>query len=201
MKIIRNLIAVSILLFGPPVMAATILQVDTTYLANKSELVFEAEVVNSSSEQLPNGYIYTYVDFLLLDILIGDADVGTIITLRFTGGTVGELTLDVGSTIPVMGERGIYFIEGKDNNLTNPILGWSQGHFKISSDGKLIAANNQVVIEVKSEEYKSQTISDGVARGVITASQDELQEETTNIGNGKPILIEQFKEFIKGLKR
>lgn len=183
-----------------PLYASTILQVDTTYLVNKSELVFEGEVVSSRSEHVANGFIYTYVDFLLLDVLVGELDAGGTITLRFTGGTVGDLTLNVGSEIPVLGEHGIYFVERQGAKLINPLLGWSQGHFKIQNN-KLIAGNGQVVVGViKANSSSSIALSDGIAKGVMTSISSEINKADAGDMDVAPIAIDDFKRIIKTLK-
>ena len=189
------------------VAASTILQVDTNQLVNNAESVFEGEVVSTRSEINLNGNIYTYVDLLILDVLVGELDLGSTITLRFTGGVVGELRLDVGSTIPVTGERGIYFVEAMGKGLTNPLLGWSQGHFKILTDGKIVAGNNQLVVEFegnrannKSALNSSIIISKGVAKGVITILPGDIGHKLTDKSQGKPIFIDEFKASLKALK-
>lgn len=196
--------------------ASTILQVDINQLVNKAESVFEGEVVSTRAEINVNGNIYTYVDLLILDVLVGDLDLGSTITLRFTGGTVGELRLDVGSTIPLSGERGIYFVEAMSRGLTNPLLGWSQGHFRILTDGKVMAGNNQLVVGFEgssannmsantsalnsSEMRHSSIISQGVAKGITTISPGNIGDELTDKLQGKPVLIDDFKASLKALK-
>ena len=185
------------------VYATSIAQVDTTYLANKSELVFEGEVVSIRSEQVASGYIYTYVDFMPTDVLIGTRQAGVIITLRFTGGTVGDVKLDVGSTIPTLGERGVYFIESLSKHLANPLMGWSQGHFKIQSDNTLMAGNNQVVVGVVKEDSNNRSsiaLSNGIAKGVMTAISNKNSGNPIYSVNVKPITLDEFKSAIKSLK-
>ncbi len=170
--------------------ASTVLQVDIDTLVNDSELVFEGEVVFAHSEMNTNGNIYTYVDFLVLDILIGSAEIDRILTLRFTGGVVGDMQLDVGVTFPAMGEHGIYFVESTTKKLANPLLGWSQGHFRISADGQVTAGENQAVVSIEHSLQKQENrISNGVARGVVTSSPSV-----------NPLSTKDFKELIKQLK-
>ena len=194
------------------VAATTILQVDTNHLVNNAESVFEGEVVSTRSEINTNGNIYTYVDLLILDVLVGELDLGSTITLRFTGGAVGELQLDVGSTIPVTGERGIYFVEAMGKNLSNPLLGWSQGHFRILTDGKVMAGNNQIVVGVEGNSSddtpvlnstklnNSSSISQGVAKGIITNVLSDNRDTLVEKSQVKPILIDEFKASLKALK-
>jgi hypothetical protein len=181
--------------------ASSILQIDTTQLVNNAELVFEGEVLTSRSEQASSGYIYTYVDFLVTDVLIGNVVAGTVLPLRFTGGTVGDLKLDVGSVIPTMGEHGVYFIESLDKPLINPLLGWSQGHFRIQLDGSLLAGNNQTVVEMNSKRQSKMSLSEGVANGVVTSFLNKSKTSEPTTQNIKPISIATFKSLILQLKR
>jgi hypothetical protein len=194
------------------VSASTISQINTTQLVNDAESVFEGEVVSARSEINPNGNIYTYVDLLVLDVLVGDLDLGSTITLRFTGGTVGELRLDVGSTIPKNGEHGIYVIEAMGKGLTNPLLGWSQGHFRILADGRVMAGNNQVVVGVEGEKSNNTPalnsiklnilpgISQGVANGITTNLLNDKGKTIVEKSRGKPVLIDEFKSSLKALR-
>jgi len=183
------------------VYASTILQVNTEQLVNQSELVFEGEVLATRSEQASSGYIYTYVDFLVTDVLIGEFQAGTVLPLRFTGGTVGDLKLDVGSVIPTLGEHGIYFVESLDKPLTNPLLGWSQGHFKIQQEGSLLAGNNQTVVDINSSRQLKVTLSEGVANGVVTLLLHKSKTSEPNTQNIKPISVSTFKSLILQLRR
>jgi len=181
--------------------ASSILQIDTTQLANNAELAFEGEVVSSRSEHIPGGNIYTYIDFLIIDVVIGIAEPGTIISLRFTGGEVGDLKLDVGADIPALGERGIYFVEVLNGRLTNPLLGWSQGQFRIQQDGSLLAGNNQRVVGITVDSSASRGMSSGVAQGIITAPPDEIPARSLQHKNTRPVSVDEFKKLIKGFRQ
>lgn len=179
--------------------ASSILQINTNQLVNDAELVFEGEVLASRSEQATNGYIVTYVDFQLFDVIKGDVEAGLILTLRFTGGVVGNLKMDVGSRIPKQGERGVYFVESLSRQLTNPLLGWSQGHFRIQQDGSLLAGNNQVVTQFSLDQTNDRQLSQGAAKGVITVKPvlaERVQDFTVP---NQPLTLETFKRFIKDL--
>jgi hypothetical protein len=184
-----------------PLFATSILRIDTVQLANDAELVFEGEVLATRSEQAGSGYIYTYVDFLVTDMVLGDAEAGGIITLRFTGGVVGDLTLDVGSDIPSLGERGIYFVEAQDAGLTNPLLGWSQGQFEIQDDGSLMAGNNQRVTGFDIAPTNTPSLSRGVAKGVITTLPGHSSNNSTANKTISPLTVDHFKRIIKSLKQ
>jgi len=187
------------LCFSSPSFASSILEVDFQQIVNKSESIFEGEVVATTPEMSADGNIYTFVDFLVLDVLSGDLNVGESITLRFTGGTANGLTLSVGSTIPAIGEHGVYFVESVDAQLINPLYGWSQGHYRIQANGHIIAGDTQVVIgtDKQSRSTSAKTnLSTGIAKGIITLPQQQVNTPPL----APPILLDDFKSLIKDAK-
>lgn len=184
-----------------PGLASSILEVSIQQLTNEAESVFEGEVVATTPEMNNDGNIYTYVDFLVLDVLSGNLNVGETITLRFTGGTVNGLTLDMGSIIPGTGEHGVYFIESNNTPLVNPLYGWSQGHYRILTNGNIIAGNNQVVVKVDSTDYNTQSaklkLSTGIANGITTLP----QQKVNTVPLSPPISLHEFKTLIKDIKQ
>ena len=184
-----------ILLFALPIQAATILRIGTAELVNKSEIVFEGKVIKTRSEMNKQGGIYTFVKFEVRDVIVGNKNVDEQLELRFTGGIVDDIALDVGVRIPKDGESGVYFVERVRVGLINPLLGWDQGHFTIRDDGKVIAGNFQPVVDIKNRNYRSSpTISQGVAEGIITRKQ-----VTENDSSYSSMTVEQFKISVKSL--
>ena len=184
-----------ILLFALPIQAATILRIGTAELVNKSEIVFEGKVIKTRSEMNKQGGIYTFVKFEVRDVIVGNKNVDEQLELRFTGGIVNDIALDVGVRIPKDGESGVYFVERVRVGLINPLLGWDQGHFTIRDDGKVIAGNFQPVVDIKNRNYRtSPTISQGVAEGIITRKQ-----VTENDSSYSSMTVEQFKISVKSL--
>ncbi len=184
-----------------PGLASSILKVNIQQLANQAESVFEGEVVATTPEMNADGSIYTYVDFLLLDVLSGNLNVGETITLRFTGGTVNGLTLDMGSIIPQTGEHGVYFIESNSTPLINPLYGWSQGHYRILTNGNIIAGNNQVVVKVGATDHNTPSsklkLSTGIASGITTLP----PQKVNTVPLSPPISLYEFKTLIKDMKQ
>jgi len=184
-----------ILLFALPVKAATILRLGSAELVNKSEIVFEGKVIKTRSEINKQGGIYTFVKFEVRDVIVGNKNADEQLELRFTGGIVDDIALDVGVRIPKDGESGVYFVERVRVGVINPLLGWDQGHFTIRDDGKVIAGNLRPVVDIKSRSYRSlPTISQGVAEGIITKKQ-----VTENDSPYSSMTVEQFKLGIKSL--
>ena len=181
-------------------LASSILEVNVSQLVNQSESAFEGEVVAITPEMSADGQIYTYVDFLVLDALSGNFSTGESITLRFTGGTVNGLTLTMGSTIPRVGEHGVYFIESNDAQLINPLYGWSQGHYRIQSNGDIIAGNEQIVIGVEKSLNNTPLktkLSTGLAKGIITLPQQQINKTPLS----PPISLNEFKLLIRDIKQ
>ena len=115
--------------------ATSVLQVDVEQLLNDAAVIFEGEVIASEARwNADNTYVSTWVTFQVTDVIKGELPSATI-TQSFAGGTVGDTTLQVsGMVYPQLGEQGIYFIENPDRPQVNPIVGWSQGHFKVKKD-------------------------------------------------------------------
>ena len=154
--------------------ASSVLAVSLEQLSKSAKIVFEGEVIGIRSNFNDNQTaIYTHVTFLVVDVVKGDY-VQKEITLRFLGGTVGEISLDVSdSTLPILGEKGIYFVESMDRYQVNPLYGMDQGHFLIlESNGQriMVTRNKRVVTGLSSaSRATSEGLSNGVATGLTLA--------------------------------
>ena len=84
-----------------------------------SELVFEGQVISQETRRSPlDGSPFTYFTFRVLDALKGSAPTGGEITLGFAGGTIDGMTLEVHDLrMPVLHEKGIYFVESLKSQL------------------------------------------------------------------------------------
>jgi hypothetical protein len=112
--------------------ASTLARADLDQMLAACALVFEGEVVEVRAAREADG-IHTWVRFAVLDTIKGAA--GDTLSLRFQGGIVaGEGSEVVGSPIPKLGERGIYFVEATDRFLVNPLYGWHQGRLLVTRD-------------------------------------------------------------------
>ena len=117
-----------------PARATTLLEMDIDSVTGQAELIFQGTVIASESVQEINGQIRTYVTFQVEEVLKGDYQDATL-ELSFLGGNInGRGTVVSAMRQPESGESGIYFVESLSENLINPLLGWSQGHFLINSD-------------------------------------------------------------------
>lgn len=183
-----------------PAYSSTIAQIGTEDLVNRSELIFEGTVISVSTELNELGRIYTYVNFSVEDVLAGSITSGSMLLLRFTGGTVDGLELDLGVRIPEVNERGIYFVERISPGLINPLLGWDQGHFIVNDAGEVVAGNS---LKVETVELRSRpeitAFSDGVALGVLTNLRAEGSLDDNSIQQFEPMLVADFKAVIRAL--
>jgi hypothetical protein len=182
----------------------TLAKVGNQALVNNSELIFEGKVIGVRSEQDQTGHIHTFVEFKVNDIIVGTSEIGTRLTLRFTGGTVGELRLDVGARIPVLNEKGIYFVEQVKAGLVNPLFGWTQGHLIIGEKDSVIAGNAQLVQAVKRESGKMLEPGNGVAAGIVTTPAagafNISMRQTANNKISRPMSVSGFKHRIQELR-
>ena len=134
--------------------ATTIMGMDVDRLANDAELIFEGEVIAVNARQQPgSGIIHTYITFTVLDVIKGN-DPGPTLELRFMGGShEGKIVQVTGMTQPRLGEQGIYFVESLSQDMVNPLLGWSQGHYIIdetSGDRRVRTVDNKPVTAIES---------------------------------------------------
>ncbi len=114
--------------------ATTILGMDIDAMASDAELVFEGQVLEHSVQENAAGIVVTYVTFQINDVIKGSYS-DLYLELKFAGGTYqGQIVEVSGLRIPKLDEQGIYFVESVSQDLVNPLLGWSQGHFLIVND-------------------------------------------------------------------
>ena len=138
--------------------------------------------------------------FEIIAELKGDDD-GELIELRYMGGLVGQLKLEVAEMdLPELGETGIYFVESTVNQQVNPLVGWGQGRFLIKVDSKTGQSSvfNSQGIPVVGLEFvpstEAVTISSKTARGVILANQLDSDSSMEVIN------VEAFKQQIREWK-
>jgi hypothetical protein len=176
--------------------ASTIFQIHFDEMVRAAELAFEGRVIDQRAGFGPNGRIYTFVTFEVLDVIKGTHS-GSKITLRYLGGTVGEDTLEISDLVlPRPNERGIYFVESLTRRLINPLYGWDQGRFIVKAGcgetGCVLASNSRPVVEFDRQNVKANRFSSGVAAGLKVAESDRAQGGMS---------AASFKRRIRGLSR
>lgn len=150
MKIVQLLTFVLGCFLANCLLATSIQKFTFEELVERSQLIIEGRVV-SVLPLTKGNLVYTRVLMEVHDVLKGD-NPGEFIELDFLGGEVDGNALNVsGQVIPFAGERGFYFIEDKSGNSVNPLLGWSQGHFRILTDAK---GNESLETDVEQELFE-----------------------------------------------
>ena len=133
---------------------------------DRAELIFTGQVTSQHSEwKNQNGQrsIVTFVSFRVDAIHKGNA--GSMLTLQFLGGTVGDVTLDV-SEMPRFrdGERVVLFVSG-NGEAASPVVGFYHGKFSLRQD----ASGREIMLK-----HNGQPLADIAEVGQAT-SKNSLQ--------------------------
>jgi hypothetical protein len=180
---------------------SSVREVTLDEMIQQSKFVFEGRVLDLDAIQDNPRRIYTYVTFEIFEIVKGEYP-ETFITLRFLGGTVGNVTMAVSDMhMPDVGEHGIYFVESQESSQAHPLYGWSQGHFIVEEDetgiGRVLTNQNQMLVEVRNDNLAAQespgevplpTLSGGLARGIIVSQ---------GANNVKGLTAQEFKTILQ----
>jgi len=179
--------------------ATTIQKFEFKEIVAISGLVIEGEVL-SISHFAEDDLIYTRV-LIKIDNVLKGLDPGEYIELDFLGGKQDGKSVQIaGQAIPEKGERGFYFIEDVAMKLVNPLVGWSQGHFKIVTDAKgnqTLEKNSQVdsqaLLDLNSSKnsamagkLRNMKFSSTLVRkaSFVPATPDELREAVMELLSG-----------------
>jgi hypothetical protein len=192
-----SILIVLFLIHSPKVDATSVLEVSMDAMLQESELVFEGTAVSFEARQNGPKRIHTYITFEIKDIIKGEHHSKTI-TLRFLGGTVGDVNMAISDLqLPQQGEHGIYFVESLKRFQVNPLYGWSQGHFIVERDAagsERVMTNRRLPItEVKPDEQNSLTndrrhaLSAGILRDLVVAQPGQIN---------KGLTVDEFKEIL-----
>lgn len=153
MKRFSPLILLFVLLFAllhaGQVKSSTVHKLSLEEVVSNSELVFEGRVISKETSLSPTtDNPFTYFTFEIIDVIKGSYPNG-IIELGFMGGPKGDYFMKVSDMrMPEMGERGIYFVENLSVEQVNPLCGWHQGHYLVSSDP---STGEEKVVPVREE--------------------------------------------------
>jgi len=180
--------------------ASSVREVSMNEMLQQSQFVFEGMVTATEARENSQKRIHTYVTFEITDIIKGEYR-SNIITLRFLGGTVNDVTMVVSDMrLPQKGEHGIYFVESLERFQVNPLYGWSQGHFIVEPDGtgnQRVMTNRRLpvtgVMAYKPDESMTpgkegiQALSKGVLRDLAVAQEGE---------DKKGMTVDEFKSAL-----
>jgi hypothetical protein len=180
--------------------ATSVREVSMDEMLQQSQVVFEGTVTAIEASQTSQKRIHTYVSFEITDIIKGEYH-GKTITLRFLGGTVGDVTMVVSDMrLPQEGEHGIYFVESLERFQVSPLYGWSQGHFVVNRDGtgnERVMTNGKLPITGVMEQMPNElmipgkerihSLSKGVLRDLTVAREGE---------DNKGMTVDEFKKVL-----
>ena len=175
------------------VTATTIQKLTFEQLSSGAELIFEGRVLSSqTSWNNSKTEIATEVTFKVVEVLSGDFQSSQLV-LRFLGGTVDGHTMRVQATrYPEVGEQGVYFVESVSRKMVNPLLGWTQGHFKIK-EGVIATVNDNIIVGIEDSGAGSKSlVSEGVISEGVVAGVKTKQATSSEAG----MSVEEFKQLI-----
>ncbi|MGB5177849.1 MAG: hypothetical protein WBP44_03860 [Gammaproteobacteria bacterium] len=173
------MLLLSVFVFGSVAQATSVIEVTLEEMLQNSALVFEGRVVDVKVHENGNRVIHTQITFEIDDVIKG-AVRGRKITLGFLGGELAGRKLSIADMqMPVLNERGIYFVESPARKQVHPLYGWSQGHMRLEQDPagteRVVTASGRPVMGVEHTNGKrSGRLSKGVARGLRVGAPDEV---------------------------
>ena len=183
--------------------ASTVLEMSFSQVVEHSELVFEGRVQGVEPRILGDGRIYTFVQFEVFDVVKGaysDAQ----IELSFLGGEIdGKGMFVTDMKIPLIGERGLYFVESVSQAQVNPFVGWAQGHYLIETlaDGSRVITTtaHETIVSLAEPETQApvrsamNSFSKGKAKGVLVQQRNQLSALS------QAMSVEDFKEAVRNV--
>ena len=152
--------------------ATSVIEITLEEMLQHSALVFEGRVIRVQVHENSRRGIQTRVTFEVTDVIKGEVK-GKQLTLGFLGGTLAGRKLSVSEMhMPVLNERGIYFVESLQRNQVHPLYGWSQGHLRLeqgpAGTERVFTRSGRPVRGVEPTRGKrSGRLSQGAARGLL----------------------------------
>ncbi len=191
----KYLFLISTAIFPLSAWASSVRQLDMEQVVSGANLVVDATVIEVTAEPASKGRaIMTRVTFQINEVVKGEWGDDQI-SLHFLGGRVTGRQLKIDNMqIPLLGERGIYFVRDPQKTSVHPLKGWSQGHFiideKSSDEARVKAADGRYLVELpgatSAEPGGVSVIGGRVAKGLKLKSQSTSHVST-----------QQFKNWIK----
>ncbi len=194
MRILLTYIVTAALCLASSVaLSSSIKQLNLNELLAQSELAFEGQVSGVATRWNANKTdIFTDITFRVDEVIFGEYS-GQSLTLTFVGGSIDGATMTIeGSEMPNKNESGIYFVSSTTEQLVNPLVGWSQGHFltKLDAQGnkRMMTQSGAPVASMVRTKTKQRYLSEGIVTGVETSKPGQDSDAMTAI---------EFKQFIK----
>ncbi len=170
-------LAALLMVLPPAAWSSSVVSLAFPEVVESAELVFEGRVESVESRQTGPRRIHTFVRFRVLDVVKGDHADGSL-ELRFLGGSVNGRRMRVTDMrLPEVGETGIYFVESMDRPLVHPLVGWSQGHFRVEPD----AGGEQRVFTADRRPVAGRDVEPGRGAAAPEPSDHEMTARGLNV--------------------
>jgi hypothetical protein len=160
-------------------------------MADRADLIFVGKVISSQAAWQVSGTnqaIFTRVEFHTEEILKGTAE--ATVQLRFLGGTVSGVTLEV-VDVPQFksGDRVLLFVEGNGVQFC-PLVGVYQGKFGVRKDDK---SNRDIVLK-----HDGRPLLDVAEIGAREAAQvAPNRAKLAKAAEREPMSLDDFKARIR----
>ncbi len=155
--------------------ATTVELVTFTDLIDRAELIVEGSVQRTYSQYDDAGrFIWTHAEVRVTDVLKGQPTT-SLIELKFMGGTVGDMTLEVTDmNYPAVGDSSVFFIESATRQQMHPLVGWDQGRFQVQPGTAPHVANatGTPITSIANTSLDQLRFSAGTAHGIQTRDAD-----------------------------
>lgn len=155
--------------------SATIQRFSFVELSREADLVVQASVeAGSKRVEIRDQVPWTCLTLRVTKNLKGGS--GPSVELCFLGGVVGTRASSVvGQQLPSEGKEGFFFISDSKKNYINPLIGWSQGIFYITTDSTgrqiITTATGAIISTINLAAVQTDDVAPEAARGVVTAPQ------------------------------
>jgi hypothetical protein len=171
--------------------ATTVVPPTFEELADRADLVFVGKVVGSQAEWRvagTNQAIFTLVEFHTEEILKGTAAAS--VRLRFLGGTVREVTLEV-VAVPKFkaGDRVLLFVEGNGVQFC-PLVGVYHGKFGVRKNDK----SSRDIVFMHDGKPLRDVAEIGAGEGAQFGSK---RASLSSPADREPMSLDDFKERIR----
>jgi hypothetical protein len=206
--------SIAIVIFLPfQAKSTTLVERGFEELIQRSGIIFEGEVLSKYSAYASDKKtIHTFITLSIGEVVKGTIPYRTI-ELRFVGGTVGDLTVEV-PDMPQFekGDRTILLLKSDFNptKTFSPVSGFNQGQFLIKSDAIFTAKGMQVLgyndtkdrlemVSTKAAPKKNVPVAHDPKKDILVANTTLDKTQTTIT---KDQFLQMIRTFVKkhGLK-
>jgi hypothetical protein len=159
----------------------TVVPLSFDQLVQQAEVVFVGEVVDQRSvwnESRDRRGIVTLVTFDVARVLKGQVGLRTQLTFR--GGTIGDVTQEVGGMPKFrVGDRDVLFV-APERTAASPLVGFWQGRFRVVRD----AASGETQVRT----HNGGALISGLGGGALSPTSRQA---------GRPLALDEFASLVR----